>query len=116
VRHALSANLTDLRHNAHMFARWGDGVAYHIGDLSHAVFGFAADRPPTARYWRWATRLFASWPPPVLREPVFLYLVPWYEHSRGPSGLRGSLPAAEKEVIALADQRFGDLLLNTDGR
>ena len=116
VRHPLSANLANLRGNPHKFARWGDGLDYHVGDLSHALYGFRAYRPPTAKYRRWAARLFASWPPPVLREPVYLYLVPWYEHSRGPSGLRGSLPAAEKEVIALAAHRAGGVLLNVDGR
>jgi hypothetical protein len=98
-----------------MFARWGDGVAYHIGDLSHVLFGFKAYRQPTRKYKKWATALFVSADPPRLKEPVTLYLAPWVEDSAGPSGLAGSLAAVEKEVIALASVQFSVSLLNVDG-
>lgn len=115
VRNDLSANLANIRTNRHMFARWGDGVAYHIGDLSHALFGFKAYREATQKYRRWAAKLFATFEPPRLREKVSLYLAPWPEGSVGPSGLAGSLAAVEKEVIALASVQFADCLLNVDG-
>jgi hypothetical protein len=115
VKNEVSANVARIRTNRHMFARWGDGVAYHIGDLSHALFGFKAYREPTQKYKRWASVLFDGFDPPRLKEPVSLYLAPWVEGSTGPSGLSGSLPAVEKEVIALASVQFADCLLNVDG-
>jgi hypothetical protein len=98
-----------------MFARWGDGVAYHVGDLSQVLFGFKAYRRATRKYKRWAAALFETFDPPRLRALVSLYLAPWRGSSAGPSGLAGSLAAAEKEVIALASVQFADCLLNVDG-
>lgn len=115
VRNDLSANLASIRSNRHKFARWGDGIAYHVGDLSQAMFGFTAYRPPTRKYMRWAATLFESFDPPRLRAMVSLYLAPWPEGAVGPSGLAGSLAAVEKEVIALASVQFADCLLNVDG-
>lgn len=115
VQNALSANLANIRSNRHKFARWGDGVAYHIGDLSQALFGFKAYRPATRKYKRWAVKLFQPFDPPCLRELVTLYLAPWPDGSAGPSGLAGSLAAVEKEVIALASVQFAESLLNVDG-
>ncbi|MBB6099714.1 hypothetical protein HNR42_003172 [Deinobacterium chartae] len=114
--HAVSANLINIRSNHGFFGRWGYNLDYHIGDLSHALFGFQARRPPTRKYRRWADSLFETADPPRLREAVFVCLVPWFRDSRGPSGLIGSVPAAEKEVIALASVLAGARLLNTDGR
>jgi hypothetical protein len=115
VRHPISANIVGLRTNKTKFARWGDGLDYHIGDLSHAIYGFRAYRRPQRKYLRWAERLFRSYPPAVLREPVSFVAVPWHDGDAGPSGLVGSLPAVEKEVIALASAGYGDVLLNKDG-
>jgi hypothetical protein len=42
VKNEVSANISDIRKNKHMFARWGDGVAYHIGDLSQVLFQWKA--------------------------------------------------------------------------
>jgi hypothetical protein len=115
VRNDLSANLANIRTNRHEFALWGDGLDYHIGDLSQALFGFKAYRPATLKYKRWATKLFERFDPPLLREQVSLYLAPWPDGSAGPSGLAGSLAAVEKEVIALASVQFAECLLNVDG-
>lgn len=115
VKHQLSGNLKNICRDKSKFARWGDGLDYHIGDLSHAMYEFKAYRLPTKKYRRWADRLFASFDPPTLREPVYFYLAEWLDRSSGPSGLAGSLPAAEKEVIALASAQFPDSLLNVDG-
>lgn len=114
--HEVSKNIVNIRANPEKFARWGYGLDYHVGDLSHALFGFAAYRPPQAKYRRWANALFTSFVPPVLRAPVNMLLLPWFEDSRGPSGFYGSVAAAEKEVIALASALYGGTLLNTDGR
>jgi hypothetical protein len=115
VKNPISANLLNLRLDRGKFARWGDGLDYHIGDLSHALFAWPARRPPERKYQRWAEALFAQNDPPRLREPVKLYLLPWRTTTRGPSGLLTSLSAGEKEVIALASQHHRDGLLNLDG-
>jgi hypothetical protein len=115
VKAKLSANLARIRTNRHMFARWGDGLAYHIGDLSQVLFGFRGYQEPQKKYRRWAEVLFDTYDPPRLKEPVSLYLAPWRTGDAGPSGLSDSLPAVEKEVIALASAQFADILLNVDG-
>lgn len=115
VKRPLSANLVNLRSDKGKFARWGDGLDYHIGDLSHALFAWPARRTPTLKYRRWAEALFVQADPPRLREPVKLFVMPWRTTTRGPSGLLGSLPAGEKEVIALAGHEYGTTLLNIDG-
>jgi hypothetical protein len=100
VKHPLSANLVNLRGNQGKFARWGDGLDYHIGDLSHALFDWPARRTPRRKYRRWAEALFLQPDPPQLREPVKLYLTPWRTTTRGPSGLPGSLSAGETSSTA----------------
>ena len=115
ARNAISANLRNLRTNHGFFARWGYNTDYHIGDLSHALFGFTAYRAPTRKYRRWADALFVTFDPPVLRAPVGMLLLPWVEGSRGPSGLTGSVASVEKEIIALASA-LNPELLNVDGR
>jgi hypothetical protein len=115
VKRPVSANLENLRANRGKFARWGDGLDYHIGDLSHALFEWPARRNPQRKYQRWAEVLFVQADPPRLREPAYLYLLPWEATTRGPSGLFGSLPAGEKEVIALASAQHATALLNVDG-
>ncbi|ULH18289.1 hypothetical protein MF271_22770 (plasmid) [Deinococcus sp. KNUC1210] len=112
----MSRNIAKIRRNPDKFARWGYGLDYHLGDLSHALFGFSAYRKPTKKYQRWAAALFTTFDPPVLKAPVTLVLLPWYEQSRGPSGFLTSVASVEKEVIALAGALYPDALLNVDGR
>lgn len=115
VKHEVSGNLVNIRHNYGKFARWGDGLDFHIGDLSQTLFRFQGYRGPRKKYQRWADRLFLQMDPPRLKETVYLYLAPWFEGSVGPSGLSVSLPAVEKEVIALASIAFPETLMNVDG-
>jgi hypothetical protein len=42
--------------------------------------------------------------------------VSWRDGMRGPFGLVGSVPAVEKELIALCGGAEGSCLLNVDGR
>lgn len=114
--HAVSKNIVNIRRNPDKSARWGYGLDYYLGDLSHAMFGFEAYRKPTSKYRRWAGALFELSDPPTLRLPVSMLLLPWYEDSLGPSGFTTSVAAAEKEVIALASALHGERLLNVDGR
>jgi hypothetical protein len=112
---SLSGNLKGIRNNTNKFARWGDGLDYHIGDLSHAMFGFTGYRPPQKKYQRWASVLFGTNDPPRLKEHVALYIAPWKDGFIGPSGFAVSLPVVEKQVISLASVQFKDSLLNRDG-
>ena len=115
VKNELSANIKNIRKNYHMFARWGDGLAYHIGDLSQALFKFEGYKKPSKKYERWAESLFTSYDPPTLKRSVNFYVCPWFEGQVGLSGLSGSLPAIEKEMIAIASFHYSDSLLNKDG-
>lgn len=115
VKHPISVNISNLRRDKSKFARWGDNVAYHIGDLSHALFGFESYKQPDKKYKRWANMLFSNYDPPTLKEPINFYLIPWYEGNVGISGLKCSLPALEKELISIASVYYRDFLLNVDG-
>lgn len=117
VKQPTSFNLANIRTNQHAFAWWGYGLAYHIGDLSHAIF--KEDnlyKKPDRKYEKWAQALFAQLDLPILCEPTFVTLLGWVDGMRGPSGLIGSVPAVEKELIALCSGQYGDSLLNVDGR
>ena len=115
VKHPISVNIVNIRTNKGKFARWGDNLAYHIGDLSHALFEFEAYKKPAKKYKKWAKKLFSKYEPPTLKETINFYLLPWYEGDRGISGLQCSLPALEKELISLASVYYKDDLLNVDG-
>ncbi len=116
VTQELSFNVARIRSNQHAFGRWGYGLAYHIGDLSHAMFGGEAYVKPSAKYRRWAGRLFRSAQPPLLHERVFVALIDWESGDRGPSGMECTVASAEKELIALASALYAGILLNVDGR
>jgi hypothetical protein len=113
----LSFNIKNVRSNQHAFGRWGYGLAYHIGDLSHAIFQEGSSyKPPARKYKRWADHLFESIDPLRLKRIVNVSLISWHAGSRGPSGLQGSVPAVEKELIALCGAWDKSSLLNVDGR
>lgn len=116
VTQELSFNIRNIRKNDHAFGRWGYGLAYHLGDLSHAMFGGKAYKKPSVKYRRWAETLFSQSHPPVLRETLFLAIISWHRGMKGPSRLEGSVPSVEKELIALAGVEYPDILLNVDGR
>lgn len=119
VRQEVSAKLANIRTNLGFFDLWGYDSAYHIGELSHAVFGKAFQTymgKPKKSYLRWAEALFQTLSPPVLREPVNVSLMPWRESSREPSRLLNRVDAAEYELIALGSAGYGATLLNTQGR
>jgi hypothetical protein len=84
TKHDVSANLANIRTNRHMFARWGDGLEYHIGDLSQALFGFKGYRAPSRKYQHWAATLFETFDPPRLQQHVPLYLASWPEGTLSP--------------------------------
>lgn len=111
----ISANLERIRANTHKFARWGNGSAYHIGDLSQALFRWEAYKGPDRKYERWAEMLFSEVDPPTLRERAYLVLIPWTSGSRAPSGRSCTIEEAEEELIDLAIREFEDVVLNVAG-
>lgn len=111
----LSANLANLASDKGKFARWGDGNAYHIGDLSQALFKWEAYKPAGQKYERWAEVLFDDQSLPRLREPVSLLLVPWHQGQLGPGGAVRTLEEVESEAIDLAIEEFEDVVLNVQG-
>ena len=115
VKHPISVNIANIRTNKSKFARWGDNVAYHIGDLSHVLFSFEAYKAQDNRYKDWAKVLFAHYDPPTLKEPVYLYLLPWYIGDIGINGKPCTLPILEKDLISVASEYYKDTLLNVDG-
>lgn len=116
VSSAISFNLRRIRSNDHAFGRWGYGLAYHIGDLSHAVFREKAYKKPAKKYERWADTILQKLHPPTLKETVYVSMFSWYRGARGPSGLIGSVPSVEKELIAILGSANNKLFLNKDGR
>lgn len=108
----LSGNLKNLGRDKSKFARWGDGNDYHIGDLSHALYGWEAYRPPTRKYLHWAEVLFVERTPLRLREQTSFFLIPWDEGFCDADGVACTLETAESKAIALGMQEFGATMLN----
>lgn len=56
------------------FARWGDGYAYHVGDLSACVLNGHSDAAKTLKYQAWANCLFDG---QSLKKPVYFWAMSW---------------------------------------
>lgn len=112
VKGGLSANLNEVTSTAR-FARWGDGYAYHVGDLSAVVLGHPTGGGP--KYGRWSRALFVPETTQLL-SPVYFWCMAW---PAGGLGLYGAMPVTlrhlENQLIGLAAQLFPDDLLNRDG-
>ncbi len=115
----LSANLKGVQTDTSKFARWGDGYAYHIGDLSACAVPGHDPRKITKKYLAWAQALFVEFPSyqPVLRKPVYFWVKAWKPENLGVSEELGqtSLANLEYELIGVAGRVFPDLL-NYEGR
>jgi len=112
----ISSNIENIRKNNDKFARWGYNLDYHIGGLSHAIFGGKGYKKIEPRYQDWASMLFSELNPPILKEKVYVTLISWYNGMRGPSGHPETVPAVEKHLIAFAGAEYPNVLLNKDGR
>ncbi|RDI70330.1 hypothetical protein DWB78_00550 [Halopelagius longus] len=117
----LSANLQNIRTNNTKFARWGDGYAYHIGELSAVVLNHQddesvnRDRDPKGKYQKWADALFVP-DSRTLREEIYFWARAWQIEDTGPFyGFETSLEALEYNLINLASDLFPDRLLNSEG-
>jgi hypothetical protein len=116
----LSENLRDLHKRKDKFARWGDNYAYHIGDLSAAVFPdpvHVEKRNP--KYIEWASKIFQGTPTrrPQLAFDVYFWAKAWKSSDVGIwSELSPTrLAFLEYLLIGVASTAFGDLLLNYEG-
>ncbi|WP_436909035.1 GIY-YIG nuclease family protein [Halosimplex marinum] len=108
----LSTNFDEFRPNhtgTRMFARWGDGPDWHIGQLSAAV------RTGEEGHVHWADALFEP-ESRRLRDPTYLWVHVWdRDDDVGPYGDSVSLPVVEAQLIALAYDVAPTTLLNKDG-
>lgn len=121
---ALSVNIADVvRADGSVgqrarFCRWGDGYAYHIGDLSAvACPGHRAEKR-SPKYVGWASNIFVEVPSatPRLRKPTYFWTKAWPRGSVGPWKDVGStsLTFLEYLLIGLASETFA-CLLNAEG-
>lgn len=117
----LSANLRNIRTNRTKFARWGDGYAYHIGELSAAVLNHHEDnsvnhdKKPKDKYQKWADNLFIP-DTRRLKEPVFFWASAWRYDDTGPFyGFETSLEALEYNLINLGSDLYPHEILNNEG-
>ncbi len=115
----LSVNLKNLDRDTSKFARWGDGYAYHVGDLSACVVPGHDPRRRQEKYSDWASKLFEQVPTeqPVLRRPVWFWTTAWDNRAAGIWQELGPTRLAflEYTLIGVASMVSPDLL-NREGR
>lgn len=115
----LSANLKDLDRDTSKFARWGDGYAYHVGDLSACVVAGHHPKHRQEKYSDWANKLFEQAPAeqPMLRRPVWFWAAAWDNRTTGIWKELGPTRLAflEYTLIGVASMVSPDLL-NREGR
>lgn len=111
----LSANIEGIKGSPGKFARWGDGYAYHIGDLSACVLKHAKNKQ-LPKYKKWAERLFLP-DSTRLREQVYFWAMPWDHRQEGIWRELGptNLALLEYLLIGVAGLIFEDLL-NSEGK
>lgn len=117
----LSANLKSIRTNNTKLARWGDGYAYHMGELSAAVLehheddSVNRDKGPAGKYQQWADSLFVDGTR-RLKQPVYFWARAWRDDDTGPFyGFETSIDALEYNLINLASDLYPDALFNSEG-
>jgi hypothetical protein len=117
----LSANLKGIESGTNKFARWGDGYAYHLGELSSALLDHHQnpevnkDSPAPGKYQRWADELFVDGTR-RLEEPVYFWTKAWRVDDAGPFyGFETKLEALEYQLINLASDLYPSELFNSEG-
>ena len=110
----LSTNINKIQRKSGPFGRWGYGNAYHIGDLSAAVFGYEDKIKPKYEHWR--DVLFKDYEQLLLNEPVYLWVKAWDKTNAGPWTEYGptSLSFLEYQLIGVAS-KINPELLNSEG-
>jgi hypothetical protein len=116
----LSVNIKNLRTDKSKFARWGDGYAYHIGDLSAVVLPGHEEKKKAKKYEDWARALFVAHPTeePRERQPTYFWAKAWDHREAGIWQELGAtqLPFLEYLMIGIASLVFPERLLNREGR
>jgi len=104
--------------NKTKFARWGDASAYHIGDLSDALFANRKAENFT-KYKKWAEFFFEereirSNEPVYLKFPVYFWAKAWHKNDEG---LILNLPCTtcflERQLISIIRLIYPELSLNS---
>ncbi|MDS0221039.1 hypothetical protein NDI54_06725 [Haloarcula sp. S1AR25-5A] len=110
---ALSANLKGLRgRSTGKFARWGDGHAYHIGDLSAIIFDH--DKNQKQKYQKWANQLFNE--NRELHRPTYFWAKAWQKDDVGLyHDFEVPLEQLEYQIIGLISDLYPETLLNDEG-
>jgi hypothetical protein len=93
--------------NAHqdsVMTRWGYGQGQHLGELSCAMWPDDYRWSPKPKYRRWLDGLFVD-QSRVLREPVYLELLPWTDCSPVQS---------EENLVRCASELYSDEVLNVE--
>ncbi|MBE1426272.1 hypothetical protein H4684_002937 [Desulfomicrobium macestii] len=116
----LSANIANLHRDKSKFARWGDGYAYHIGDLSAVAVLDHPREKVTSKYTNWASRLFEEFPRqyPKLKIPVHFWAKAWRSSEVGIWNNFGPtrLTFLEYLMIGVASSAYPESLLNREGQ
>ena len=119
----LSVNIKDLDSQyppKRFFARWGDGYAYHIGDLSAVVVNGHDNKYQAPKYVKWAKMLFEDFPTnePKLKIPLKFWCKAWKSSEVGVLDNLGptNLTFLEYQIIGIASSLFPDYLLNVEGQ
>ena len=104
--------------NKTKFARWGDGTAYHIGDLSDALFENRKSENFN-KYKKWAEFFFEersikSNKPVILKFPIYFWIKAWKKEDKG---FILDLPCSscflERQLISISNNLFMQFTLNT---
>ena len=108
-KNELSANFEEIakeRAGTQKFARWGDGNAYHVGELTNTVFG------DDSKKHSWASELFEQ-ETHRLKAQTYLWVRAWdNETYPSPYGYPAYLAEAEPLLIGVAYAAFPEMLLN----
>ena len=117
----LSGNIKNLRSDKSKFARWGDGYAYHIGDLSAVTLTGHDPKYATLKYQRWSDALFVARNPTEevrLKRDVQFWCKAWKQSDIGiwKDMIPTRLTFLEYMLIGVASSAFPDTLLNVEGK
>ncbi|ELZ27039.1 hypothetical protein C474_16854 [Halogeometricum pallidum JCM 14848] len=108
-KNTLSANFEEIakdRAGTQKFARWGDGNAYHVGELTNTVFG------DDSKKRSWASELFEQGTH-RLKAQTYLWVRAWdNQQYPSPYGYPAYLAEAEPLLIGLAYAASPETLLN----
>lgn len=110
---AINFNIVNIEGNKSVFARWGHGNDWHIGQLSNSLF----TGNQNARHDNWAEELFIRpFYPPVLKQKIHLAIISWYDGvHQSPNGTTPlNLRDLERELIKLS-RKCNPRLLNKQG-